>query len=53
MLGPMAKAPQGEAVSMQMMIAGMVFYLLLAVALIWLGIGSIRARRWAWTLTIG
>ncbi len=52
MLGPMAKAPQGEAMNTQMMIPGMVFYLVLAAAFIWLGVGSIRARRWAWTLTV-
>jgi hypothetical protein len=52
MLGPMAKPPQGQAMNTQMMIPGMVFYLALAVGFIWLGIGSIRARRWAWTLTV-
>jgi hypothetical protein len=52
MLGPMANAPQGQAMNMRMMIPGMVLYLLLAVGFIWLGIGSIRARRWAWTLTV-
>jgi hypothetical protein len=36
----------------RMMIPGIAFYLVLAVAFIWLGIGSIRARRWAWTLTV-
>jgi hypothetical protein len=52
MLGPMAKAPQAQAMNPQMMIPSMVFNLLLAVSFIWLGIGSIRARRWAWTLTV-
>jgi len=52
LLGPMAQAPQGQALNGQMMIPGMVFYLLLAVAFIWLGIGLLRARRWAWTLTV-
>ena len=54
-LGPMVKAagaPQGEAINARMMIPGIVLYLALAVALIWLGVGSIRARRWAWTLTV-
>ena len=51
-LGPMARPPQGEAMDAKMMIPGIVFYFLLAVALVWLGIGSIRARRWAWTLTV-
>ena len=32
--------------------AGVAFYLLPAVALIWLGVGSILARRWAWALTV-
>jgi len=51
-LGPMAQAPQGQAMNRQTMIAGMVFYLPLAVAFIWMGIGLVRARRWAWTLTV-
>ena len=38
--------------NMQMMIPGVIFYLILAVGFIWLGVGSIRARRWAWTLTV-
>jgi len=49
---PMANAPQGQAVNTQAMMPAMVFYLLLAVALIWMGIGLARARRWAWTLTV-
>jgi hypothetical protein len=52
LLGPMANAPQGQAMNRQMMIPGLVFYLPLAVAFIWLGIGLVRARRWAWTLTV-
>jgi hypothetical protein len=32
--------------------AGVVFYLLPTITFIWLGIGSILARRWAWTLTV-
>jgi hypothetical protein len=36
----------------QMTIQGVVFYLPLSVAFIWLGIGLARARRWAWTLTV-
>ena len=52
LLGPMAKAPQGQAMNTQMMIPCLILYLMLAVAAIWLGIGSIRARRWAWTLTV-
>src|SRR5580658_3543104 len=51
-LGPMAQPPQGQAMNRQAMIQAMVFYLTLAVALIWLGIGLVGARRWAWTLTV-
>jgi hypothetical protein len=51
-LGPMARGPQGQAVDARMMIPAMAFYLVLAVVLVWLGVGSIRARRWAWTLTV-
>jgi hypothetical protein len=51
-LGPMARVPQGEAINAQSMIPAIAFYLVLAVAFIWLGVGSIRARRWAWTLTV-
>jgi hypothetical protein len=50
-LGPMAGAPQGQATNAQMIPAA-AFYLVLTVAFVWLGIGSIRARRWAWTLTV-
>jgi hypothetical protein len=52
LLGPMAKAPPDQAMNRQPMIPATVFYLTLAVAFIWLGIGLIRARRWAWTLTV-
>jgi hypothetical protein len=52
LLGPAAQAPPGEAINTQMMVPGMVFYLLIAVAFIWLGIGLACARRWAWTLTV-
>jgi hypothetical protein len=51
-LGPVAGAPQGQAMNRQMVLAGVVFYLPLAVAFIWLGIGLACARRWAWTLTV-
>ena len=51
-IGPLAKAPHGEAIHAQSMIPGIALYLVLAVAFIWLGIGSIRARRWAWALTV-
>jgi hypothetical protein len=36
----------------RMILPAAVFYLLLAVMFIWLGIGSVRCRRWAWTLTV-
>ena len=52
MLGPIGAVPPGQSTSLQMMIPGLVLYVLLAVVLIWLGIGLIRARRWAWTLTV-
>jgi len=52
LLGPMAKAPQGQAMNTQVMIPGLVVYFPVAVAFIWLGIGLARARRWAWTLSV-
>jgi hypothetical protein len=52
LLAPIANAPPGQAMNRQMMIPGLVFYLPVAVALIWLGIGLVRAHRWAWTLTV-
>jgi hypothetical protein len=52
LLGPMAAAPPDQAMNRQTMIPATVFYVTLAVAFIWLGIGLIRARRWAWTLTM-
>ena len=51
-LGPMPGAPQGQEMSVRTMIPAIGFYLVLAVAFVWLGVGSIRARRWAWTLTV-
>ncbi|MCD4728062.1 MAG: hypothetical protein K8R46_10395, partial [Pirellulales bacterium] len=45
--------PGVEAMRTEMLVPGAVtFYLLPAVIFIWLGIGSIRARRWACTLTV-
>lgn len=52
MVGPMGKTPGSEAMSAWMMFPAIIFYFLLGVTLIWVGIGSIRARRWAWTLTV-
>jgi hypothetical protein len=48
----LAPQPQGPAMNAQGVIQAMVFYLLIAVVFIWLGIGLVRARRWAWTLTV-
>jgi hypothetical protein len=52
LVGPMDRAPQGQPMNSQMMVPAMVFYFPLAVAFIWLGIGLVRAHRWAWTLTV-
>lgn len=51
-LGPIANTKQAEAINPQTMIPGIAINFLLSVTMIWLGIGSIRARRWAWTLTV-
>ncbi len=48
----MASRTTGAAANARMMIPGMVFYLALAGAFIWLGIGSIRCRRWARALLL-
>jgi hypothetical protein len=52
--GPSIAMPQNEVIQQnpQMMIPGLFSNLLISIAFIWLGIGSIRARRWAWTLTV-
>ncbi len=42
----------GTTTSPVMMIPGTLFYLAMAVAFIWLGIGSIKARRWARALLL-
>ena len=47
-----AKAPNAPPVNHATMLPGMVVYGLLAVALIWLGIGSIQKRRWARALLL-
>ena len=52
LVGLMPRAPQGPSLNMQTMVPAMVFYLALAVVMTWLGIGLVRARRWAWTLTV-
>src|SRR5208337_5540265 len=47
-----AKAPDAPPVNHAAMLPGMAVYGLLAVALVWLGIGSIKARRWARALLL-
>ena len=42
----------GAAVSARMMIPAIAFYALLGVAFVWIGIGSILARRWARALMV-
>lgn len=48
----MAGKSSGASANFQTMIPGAVLYSVLAVALIWLGIGSIKARRWARALLL-
>lgn len=48
----MAARTTGVAADYRMMIPGMVMYGVLAVAFVWLGIGSIGARRWARALIL-
>src|SRR5208337_5369886 len=47
-----AKAPDAPPVNHAAMLPGIAVYGLLAVALVWLGIGSILARRWARALLL-
>ena len=47
-----AKAPNAPPVNHAALLPAMAVYGLLAVALIWLGIGSIKARRWARALLL-
>jgi hypothetical protein len=47
-----AKAPDAPPVNHAAMLPGVAVYGLLAVALVWLGIGSILARRWARALLL-
>jgi len=44
--------PRGPAVDVRSVVSGIVFYLLMAVVLVWLGVGSILARRWARALAL-
>jgi hypothetical protein len=52
MLLSVALNPQPGAASAAQMIPAAGMYAVIAVALIWLGVGSIRARRWARALTL-
>jgi len=53
LLGPaMAARETGVAPDYRMVIPGALMYGVLAVAFVWLGIGSIKARRWARALTL-
>src|SRR3954469_578396 len=47
-----AKAPNAPPVNHAAVVPGVIIYGLLAVALVWLGIGSIKARRWARALLL-
>ncbi len=47
-----AKAPNAPPPNTAMLLPGLAMYGGLAVALIWLGIGSIKARRWARALLL-
>jgi len=47
-----AKAPNAPPVNHAVILPGIAIYGLLAVSLIWLGIGSIKARRWARALLL-
>jgi hypothetical protein len=49
---PNGQAMPQQAINTQAMIQATVIYLIAAVALIWMGSGLVRARRWAWTLTV-
>jgi hypothetical protein len=52
MLLGQALAPENARTSFSTLVPGMCMYAVLAVALVWLGIGSIRARRWARALLL-
>jgi hypothetical protein len=45
-------ASAGQDMNVKTMIPVIIYYIGVAVCFIWLGIGSILARRWAWTLTV-
>ncbi len=48
----MVSRTAATALSTRMLLPGMLFYLALAAAFVWLGIGSIRCRRWARALAL-
>jgi len=52
MLFGQAVAPANARTSFSTLLPGICIYVVLAVALIWLGIGSIKARRWARALLL-
>jgi hypothetical protein len=52
LLGPLAQPRPGQEINVRTMAPTIIWYLLMTAILIVLGIGSIRARRWAWTLSV-
>jgi hypothetical protein len=52
MLRSTVSHPRGHATNPPVDIKSTVFFLLAAVAFVWLGIGLAKTRRWAWTLTV-
>jgi hypothetical protein len=50
--GRLPKGPQGEAMSGKPMLPALVIDVPIAAGFLCLGAGLIRARRWAWTLTV-
>ena len=51
-LMPLPQPPGAQPTTPRTMLPAVLFYFALAVPFLWLGIGLIRARRWAWTLTV-
>lgn len=47
LVGMMFQPPGGPSMDLRMMLPGMIFYCMVAVFFIWVGIGSILTRRWA------
>ncbi len=52
LVGTMVQPPGAPSTDVRMVIPGMIFYCLAAVFFIWVGIGSILARRWARALIL-